>query len=138
MTFKILEILDSTSENVLAKVDHQNHQLTAIIRDMKDKEILLDTPIQAEISFDQILDWKVLADFEDAQSGIWQGQDGIHLVGRIHSILDYGDGRMIMDIYMQNGPELFTVNLETAEDQILDANDGLEFIVDHLYLHPIL
>jgi len=138
MTFKILEILDSTSENVLAKVDHQNHQLTAIIRDMKDKEILLDTPIQGEISFDQILDWKVLADFEDAQSGIWQGQDGIHLVGRIHSILDYGDGRMIMDIYMQNGPELFTVNLETAEDQILDANDGLEFIVDHLYLHPIL
>jgi len=138
MTFKILEILDSTSENVLAKVDHQNHQLTAIIRDMKDKEILLDTPIQAEISFDQILDWKVLADFEDAQSGIWQGQDGIHLVGRIHSILDYGDGRMIMDIYMQNGPELFTVNLETAEDKILDANDGLEFIVDHLYLHPIL
>jgi len=138
MTFKILEILDSTSENVLAKADHQNHQLTAIIRDMKDKEILLDTPIQGEISFDQILDWKVLADFEDAQSGIWQGQDGIHLVGRIHSILDYGDGRMIMDIYMQNGPELFTVNLETAEDQILDANDGLEFIVDHLYLHPIL
>ena len=138
MTFKILEILDSTSENVLAKVDHQNHQLTAIIRDMKDKEILLDTPIQGEISFDQILDWKVLADFEDAQSGIWQGQDGIHLVGRIHSILDYGDGRMIMDIYMQNGPELFTVNLETAEDKILDANDGLEFIVDHLYLHPIL
>src|SRR5262245_43362098 len=126
MAFQLTEILDSKSENVLAKVLHQNNQLHATVRGLEEHNVSVGEPFQAEISFDQILDWKVVDDFEDSESGIWQEEDGIHLLGRIHSILDYGDGRIVIDAYIQNGPEFFTVNLNAIEDDTPDANDGLE------------
>ena len=81
--------------------------------------------------------WKVVDDFEDARSGIWQEQDGIHLLGRVHNVLDYGDGKTIIDVYMQNGSELFTVDSETVDD-VPEANDGLEITVGNLYFTPLI
>lgn len=120
------------------KTLHQNNLLAATVRGMKDHDIHVGESFQAQLSFDEILDWKDLSDFEDTQSGIWQEQDGIHLVGRIHSILDYGDGRVVIDVYLQNGPEFFTVNLNATEEDAPDANDGLEIIVKNLFLSPRL
>ena len=137
MTFQIIEIFDSTSGNILTKVLHQGNQVRATVRGMDERPVPIGSPLQAEISFDEILDWKVLNDFENSQSGIWQEQDGIHLRGRIHSILDYGDGRTIIDVYLQNGPEFFTVNLNASEEEGPDANEGLEITVSHLILHPV-
>jgi hypothetical protein len=76
-----------------------------------------------------------VGDFEDVRSGIWQEQDGIHLLGRVHNVLDYGDGKVIVEVYMQNGSELFAVDSETIAD-IPEANDGLEITVGKLYLYP--
>jgi hypothetical protein len=104
---------------------------------MKENPIFVGNPFQAEISFDEILDWKVVNDFEDSQSRIWQEQDGIHLRGRIHSVLDYGDGTIFIDVYLQNGPEFFTIQLNAGEEGTPDANDGLEITVGHLILHPV-
>ncbi len=137
MAFQITEILDSKSDDVLAKVLHQSNLLTATIRGLEKGNISVGTPFQAEMSFDEIQDWKVVEDFRDDRSGIWHEQDGIRLRGRVHSILDYGDGRMFIDVYMQNGPEFFTVNLNATEGEAPDANDGLEIVVGHLYLRPV-
>jgi hypothetical protein len=105
MTFQMIEILDSTSENVLAMAVHQNNQVPVTVQGMKDHDIPVGKSFPAQISFDEILDWKVVSEFENAQSGIWSEQDGIHLIGRIHSILDYGDRRIFIVVYMQNGPD---------------------------------
>ena len=137
MVFQITEISDSKFENVLAKALHQNNQFKVTVRGMEQHSISIGTPFQAEISFDEILDWTVVEDFEDGTSGIWQDQDGIHLLGRVHSILDYGDERIVIDVYMQNGPEFFTVHLDATEEDALVANDGLEIVVGNLYLRPI-
>jgi hypothetical protein len=137
MTFQILEVFDSHSENVLAKALHHDNPIAVTVRGRKASDIRVGEWFQAEISFDEILGWQVRDDFEDAQSGIWQDQDGIHLLGRIHSILDFGDGRIVIDVYIQNGPEYFTVQLNAEEEDAPDANDALEIVVGHLYLHPI-
>lgn len=137
MAFQITEIFDSQSGNVLAKVLHQDNHLTATVRGMDEKNLSIGTPFQAGISFDEIRDWKVVDDFEDARSGIWQEEDGIHLLGRIHSIIDFGDGRVVIDVYLQNGPEFFTVNLNATDEDAPGANDGLEVIVGHLVLQPV-
>jgi hypothetical protein len=136
MAFQITEIFDSKSENTLAKAVHRNNRLSVTIRGIKDQDIRTGELFQAEIGFDEILGWKVVDDFEDAQSGIWQEQDGIHLRGRVHSLLDYGDGVTVIDVYLQNGPEFFTVNLSAEEDNAPDANDGLEIVVKTLFLNP--
>jgi hypothetical protein len=136
MTFMVTEILDSTSENVLAMALHQNNQVPVTVQGVKDQDIPVGKSFPAQIGFDEILDWKVVSEFEDAQSGISQERDGIHLLGRIHSILDYGDGRIIIDVYMQNGLEFFTVHLDASEDTVLDANDGLEIVVKTLFIFP--
>ena len=77
-----------------------------------------------------------MSEFEDASSGVWQANDGIHLLGRIHSILEYGDGKTIVDVYIQNGPELFTVSSEMIDIATLEPSGGLEITVGSLYLYP--
>jgi hypothetical protein len=136
MAFEVTEILDSTSDNVLAMALPQNNQVPVTVQGVKDHDIPVGKSFPAQISFDEILDWKVVSEFENAQSGIWQERDGIHLLRRIHSILDYGDGRIVLDVYMQNGPEFFTVHLDASEDTVLEADDGLEIVVKTLFIFP--
>lgn len=137
MAFQIVEVLDSQPENILATILHQDNQVTATVRGMKDHEVPVGKLFQADIRFDEILGWKVVSNFEDTRSGIRQEQDGIHLYGRVHSILDYGDGRTMIDVYMQNGPEIFTVNLDATDEDTPEANDGLEVVVGDLSLYLI-
>ncbi len=135
MSFQILEILDSHPQGILAKVSHQNNQLTVLIPNQEKKDLPVGMSFQAEIGFDRVLTWKSIDDFEDARSEIWQEPDGIHLLGRVHNILDYGDGKTIIDVYMQNGPEFFTVSSEMMEE-VLEASAGLEITVGVLYVYP--
>jgi hypothetical protein len=137
MAFQIIEIVDPQPENILAKVSHQNNQVTATIRGNKNQDLGVGKSFDVEIDYDQVLEWNVIDDFSDDRSGIWQEQDGIHLAGRIHNVLDYGDGKTIVDVYLQNGPEFFTVTSEAMEDIDFDANTGLEIVVQSLHLYPI-
>lgn len=136
MSFQIVEIIDAKPDGIVATVSHQNHQIAAVILNPGEDHLAVGTSFQANISFDRILDWKTIDDFDDATSGIWQEQDGIHLLGRIHSVLDYGDGKTIIDVYMQNGPEFFRVDAETIGNDDLEPNSGLEIIVASLYIYP--
>ena len=138
MAFQHMEIVDSQSDDVLANVKHQDSQLAVTIRGGNNDAIIVGSRFEAELDYDEIVDWKAVDDFNDDQSGIWQEQDGIHLLGRTHNILDYGDGKTIIDVYMQNGPEFFTVNSDAIEDLTFDANTGLEIVVRNLYLYPTL
>ncbi len=135
MSFQIIEILESQPQGVLAKVGHQSNQVIAVIANRGAENITVGESLEAEIGYDKILSWKMTGDFDDTRSGIWQAQDGIHLLGRVQSVLDYGDGKTIIDVYMQNGSELFTVDSETVDD-VPEANDGLEITVGNLYIYP--
>ena len=136
MSFQIIEILDSQPEGILAKVSHQNSQVTAVIANRGTDDMTAGRSVEAEIGYEKILGWKVVSDFDDTKSGIWQERDGIHLLGRIHSLLDFGDGKTIADVYMQNGSELFQVDLEAIDDAALESDSGLEIIVSKLYIYP--
>jgi hypothetical protein len=136
MTFQVTKILDSKTDDVLVQALHQDNPIPVTIRVSKDHSVSLEKPLQAEISFDEIISWKIVDDFEDAQSGIWQEQDGIHLLGRVHSVLYYGEEDIVTDVYLQNGQEFFTVNLNAAKDEVPGANEGLEIVVKILFLFP--
>ena len=136
IAFQIIEILDSQSENTLTKVSHGNNQLTVIIPNKESKDIVVGKTYQAEMDCDKILDWKVHGEFDDVESGIWQEKDGIHLLGRVHNVIDISNGKTVIDIYIQNGPEFFTTNSEAMNNEIPNINAGLEIIVDRLYIFP--
>ncbi len=136
MSFQMIEILDAQPPGILAKVSHQNHQVTARIANREAGDMTVGRTFEAGIGYDEILAWNVLADFDDTKSGIWQEPDGIHLCGRIHSLLDFGDGKTIADVFMQNGSDVFQVDLEAIEDAALESDSGLEIMVGRLYLYP--
>ena len=136
MSFQVIEITEEVNAGVVAKVSHQNNPLTVIVPNKRKDDIPVGMSFQAELGFDTVLNWKTIDDFEDAKSGIWQDQAGTHLAGRIHSVLDYGDGKTILDVYIQNGPELFTLSLDAMEDAVPEGNDGLEITVGSLYIYP--
>jgi hypothetical protein len=135
MSFQITEIVEVHPERIRAVVNHGNNQVPVMIAGSKAEDLAVGKSFQATIGYDEIRNWNVVSDFEDARSGIWQEADGIHLLGRVHNLLDYGDGKIIIDVYMQNGSELFTVDSETVDDA-LEANDGLEITVGNLYVYP--
>ncbi len=136
MPFQIIEILDSQPQSVLARVSHQGNQVTALVANRGGEDVVAGKSVEAEIGYDKILSWEVIPDFDDTKSGIWQDQDGIHLLGRIHSLLDFGDGKTIVDVYVQNGSELFQVDLEAIEDAALESGSGLEITVSKLFIYP--
>lgn len=129
MSFEIIEIVEIQAEKIQAVVKHGDHQIPVTVVG-KREDIVVGKSFSAEISYDEIRNWNVVSDFEDARSGIWQEQDGIHLLGRVHNVLDYGDGKTIVDVYMQNGPEFFTVSSEVIDITDLESNGGLEIIVE--------
>ena len=136
MSFQVVEVLDLQPGKIQAKVSHQDNQVTAILSGTKSENILVGKSFQAEIRYDEILDWKVIEDFDDLESGIWQEEDGIHVRGRVHSVVDFGDGVTMIDVYIQNGPEVFAVNAEDINNEIPQSNGGLEIVVSNLYLYP--
>ena len=136
MSFQIVEVLDSQSDKIVVKVSHQNNQLMATLYTKNDKDNAIGKSFEAELGYDEILAWRALDDFDDTNSGIWQAEDGIHLLGRVHSMLDYGDGKRIVDVYIQNGPEFFTIDPEGMENSTLESNDGLEVTVRSLHIYP--
>jgi outer membrane protein assembly factor BamB len=135
MAFEIIEIVERQSDGIRAILHHGTHQILAVIAGSRGENVVVGESFQATIGYDEIRTWKVVDDFEDAKSGIWQEQDGIHLLGRVHNVLDYGDGKVIVEVYIQNGSELFAVDPETMDD-VPEANDGLEITVGNLYLYP--
>ena len=137
MSFQIVEIVAPRPEEIRAIVDHEGNQMPAVIAGSKAEDIAVGKSFQATIGYDEIRNWNVVSDFEDARSGIWQEADGIHLLGRVHNLLDYGDGKIIIDVYIHNGSELFTVDAETIAD-VPEANDGVEITVGKLYIYPRL
>ncbi len=136
MSFQIIEILDSQPQGISAKISHEGHELIAMIPNPGMGDLIAGQSLEAEIGYDEIRDWKVTSDFDPAKSGIWQEQNGIHLRGRIHSLLDFGDGKTIVDVFMQNGGEVFRVDLEAIEDAALESDSGLEITVGKLYIYP--
>lgn len=134
MPFQIVEVLESGSEKTKALIRHGNNQFPAMLTGKAVKDLVAGDSFPAEIGYDDILDWKVVSGFEDVQSGIWQAEDGIHLLGRVHSVLDYGDGKTVVDVYMQNGAVFFRVDAEMIESDDLEANSALEITVGNLYL----
>lgn len=136
MSFQVIEILESQPGKILVRVNHENNQFPVIVSSPKAEDIVIGKSLEAKLDYDEILGWKAIGDFEDASSGIWQDEDGIHLLGRIHSLLDYGDGKTIIDVYMQNGPEFFTASSENIDPAELESNGGLEITVGSLYLYP--
>jgi hypothetical protein len=136
MSFQIIEILEEQPETILARVKHENNPLTAVLSSPKVDTLTVGNTFSAEIDYDRILHWKTIPDFQDTQSAIWQEEDGIHLAGRIHNILDYGDGRTIIDVYLENGAEFFSVKSDMIDDELLANDTGLEITVGNLYLYP--
>jgi hypothetical protein len=136
MSFQIIEILDSQTEQVLAKINHGGNQITAIIRDKKSKGFDTQEPFLAEMDYEKILGWEVINDFDDAISGIWQEENEIHLLGRVHDVIDAGDGKSLIDVYMKSGPEFFVVNSESINSEIPAIDSGLKIIINTLYIYP--
>lgn len=135
MSFQIAEILDVQPEKIQALVSHSKHLFPVIITGKQVNGLTVGDAFQAELRFEGITAWNVIDDFDDAASGIWHETDGIHLLGRVHSVLDYGDGKTIVDVYVQNGAVLFTVDLEAMNNIDVEGNAGLEISVRNLYLY---
>lgn len=136
MSFRIVEIIEARLESVVAKVSHQNNQITAVVANRQTDDLRAGRSMEAEIGYDKVLGWKVMPRFDPSRSGIWQAEDGIHLLGMIHSLLDFGDGKTIVDVYIQNGSEVFQVDLDAVGDVALESDSGLEITVGKLYIYP--
>ena len=48
------------------------------------------------------------------------------------NIIDVGEGKSVIDIYIQNGPEFLSVTSEELENKVPILGSGLEMTVENL------
>jgi hypothetical protein len=135
MSFKIVKLLNRDSDAASAVVAHGSHEFDVVLKGLRDNWNY-NGDISAELGWDEVRSWKFAPGFQDADSGIWRDDDGIHLFGKVHQTIGVESGEAIVDVYMQNYADFFAVNSSEIGGQIPDVGNGLEIVVLSLYIYP--
>lgn len=62
--------------------------------------------------------------------------DCITVRGRVHNVVVLEDKSKLIDLYLRNGPEFFTISSRDLEGEIPGENAGIEVSVSGLCFYP--
>ena len=123
-----------------ATLRHGDHEFNVLIHGKKiDLLPLLGKSMRTEVSFDRIVSWTRLNDFDDDQSCIKSSNEfvGAHtLRGRVHNVIEIESNKSIVDLYLQTGPEFLAISSEELGSQMVPVGTALEITVYGLRFHP--
>ncbi len=124
-----------------AQVRHGPHVFVALVNGNKDSlEPLLGRQTQVEMSFQNVINWRELADFQDDDSGIGASTiagDAIVVRGRVHKVMPIDSDASVIDLYLQTGPEFIAIDSAELGGFIPSIGTGLEIHVQGLCFYPI-
>lgn len=106
---------------------------------MNDLLPLIDQYSTVEMSFDELVTWRVLPLFEDDQSCICPAVDvegATTLVGRVHNVTEIGEGSQVVDLYLQTGPEFLAICTNELGGEAPRVGTGLAVTVRGLCFFP--
>ena len=140
MSVVIRQLGCADGDAVSVRVRHEENEFNALIHGSKSE--LTALPNQeciVEMSFERVVAWREIAEFEDAQSCIKQDETiagAVTLCGRVHSVMEVESGVEIIDLYLQKGPEFLAIKSTELGGSVPAVGSALEVTVYGLCFYP--
>ena len=126
MSIVIQDIVGSNGDRCSCTITHGTSTLVADVHGDKDSLTkFINDELIVEIGFDQVVSARLILDFNNNDSRIAQNESTVSLFGVVHNILEHDES--IFDIYIQNGPEYFSV---TSGEWAINPGTGDGVVVD--------
>jgi hypothetical protein len=136
---RIVRLLHNAAKHgkkMLALIRHEGHEFAAFVSGSEESLLpQIGRERIVEIDFERVIEWKEIPGFLDEMSGIQScalRSNAVKICGRVHNIIDVGEGKSVIDIYIQNGPEFLSVTSEELENKVPTLGSGLEITVENL------
>ena len=140
MSILIQQLLEQQNDKWWAKVKHSDYQFKTLIFGTEEElSSMLGENVTVELDFYNVLQWKTLRDFTDAESCIFSANQSqsFTIRGRVHNIAEIDNGVSIVDIYIKNGVEFLAIDSQDLGGQIPSVGVGLELSVEGLCFYPV-
>jgi hypothetical protein len=136
----IEKIVGSTDKGIRAIVDHDGERLDAeVAATVTQASGVLGQSLGVELSFTEVVRWRVMPDGALTAHGLFQDQPeigSVRIVGDVHNILVLDDGAALFDVYIQSGPEFMTIQSTDLGGPPPRVHDQIEVVVRQLCFYP--
>jgi hypothetical protein len=123
-----------------ADLRHGNYVFAALVHGSKESLFkLLNQECLTEMSFERIVSWSELPEFQDEQSCIEPSGEffgAVTLRGRVHSTTEVDVNVQVVDLYLQTGPEFLAISSEELGGAVPSVGTALEVTVYGLCFYP--
>ncbi len=140
MAIVVHSLLEERGPAVFARVSHAGREFAALVDGSLStwtKE--LGRSIIVELSFDRVVSWRLVPDFDDDDSGIIAVEDApeaLVIRGRVHSVIPVDADTAVLDVYLRAGPEFLTLDSNELGGSSPVIGSGIELIVEGLCFRP--
>jgi hypothetical protein len=137
----VIQRLDAKHDKkMLALVRHNDQEFAAFVSGSEESlQPQIGRECIVELDFERVIEWKAILGFLDEMSGIQScvsRSNAVKVCGRVHNVIDVGEGKSVIDIYIQNGPEFLSITSEELENQVPALGSALEITVENLCFYP--
>lgn len=137
MGITIHNILKNDKEYSLVELNHSQEKLIAKVwnKDGRLKEKVGHENLIVEINYEQLINIKILENYDDFDSKISQKETNYLIKGRISQIIKT-ENDVWIDLYLQTGPEFITILKSQIGELEIQIDQGVEIEVTNLKFYP--
>ena len=140
MAIVIRSLLEERGPAISARLRHGDQEFVALVHGSASVlTTMLGQSLVVEMSFDRVVSWRELPDFDDEDSCILASDDAPEMLvvrGRIRSIVGVNDATDVLDVYLRAGPEFLAVDSTELGGSSPPVGAGIELLVEGMYFFP--
>ena len=138
MAFSVSEIHELEPDRCHAVIRHGTQLLTVILRCSHVEAFRLPPDFTAEIDHASVIRFEADLPADDNQSGLFATDDPIVTLadGLVHNLVEIGPDHVLIDVYIQTGPEFFTVTSEELGGTVPAIGSRLRVWLLGLSIYP--
>ena len=138
MAFSIVELHELESDLIHVKVRHGDESFVAIISEPLEKLRTLSADFIAELDYQSVSKYEVGLPKSDSVSGIFATDDAsvVLVDGSVSNLLEIDSEHVLVDVYVQNGPEFVAVNSEELGNKVPEHGSRVRLWLQGLKIYP--
>jgi hypothetical protein len=138
MAIVIKKIISEIEEKkFLIEAKHRDETIQVYMPEHRSHiETYLDKEINFEMSYDEIVYWRVIDTFNEEDSGLFKKGENTIARGKIHNFIEINDD-IVIDIYIMNGAEFISILSSEIKNYIPKGEEGIELDIKGLCIYHV-
>ena len=140
MAIVIRGLVEERESAAVARVSHGGREFVALVDGSASTLTkALGQSLIVEISFDRVVSWRLLPDFDDEDSCIMASDDAAEVLvvrGRVHSVLRVDEVTEVLDVYLRTGPQFLAVDSTELGGSSPAIGSGIELLLEGMCFYP--